>query len=147
LQSLAPSIGVDNNPRRTTTALGTVALAREVAARSQRIRASQVSRRSDVATVALRVVLRTTVSETLRLAGLDAVGNSGIGTASVGGERNRGGKTALRRRIRVATEQVPGAEARPGEESLLPAVVGDDGEAVSGAAFLRAVAFAGHVAL
>jgi hypothetical protein len=147
LQSLAPSIGVDNNPRRTTTALGTVALAREVAACSQRIRASQARRRSDVATVALRVVLCTTVGETLRLTGLDAVGNSGVGTTTICGEGDRGGKTTLRRRIRVATEQVPGAKARPGEESLLPAVVGDDGEAVSGAAFLRAVAFAGHVAL
>jgi hypothetical protein len=120
---LAPSVGVDDDTSRTTTALRAVTLARVVAARSQRIRPSQVRRRSHVATIALRIVLRTAVSETLRLAGRDAIGDGGISTATVSGERDRGGKATLRRGISVAAEQVPGAEALSGEESLLPAVV------------------------
>lgn len=145
---LDKSPSIHNDPVRATTAFSAVALTREIATSSQRVgAASQARSRLSVTSKTLGIVPGATVLEALCLTSLQAVGHSSIGAAAVSGQRNGATETALCSRVGVAAKQAPRLEALSREESLIPAVIRDDGEAGSGTALLGAVAFAGHLAV
>lgn len=140
-------VDVDQDLVRSTTCLGRVALARVVAAGRQWVRArsnvSAVGR--GVTAVAFLVILGTAVGQA-------AVGASGqtvrdCHVRGAAGGALDGGQEATVGVVDVAAHEVPGAVAGAREEGLLPSAVNGHRESISGAAILRAVSCASHVAV
>lgn len=139
-------VDVNQDLVRSTTCLGLVAVARVVATSSERVRTgNQAAAGSDGASVTLLVVLGTANAEAALCAGVEAVGDGGIvGTA---GHAHGGGQDPTVCVVGVASHQVPGAIAGASVELADPCVVDVDGETVTSAASLSAVAAASHVAV